>query len=82
MNEGRDRLVRCFQAVFPELSEGEALRADTSRVGSWDSVATVTLAAVVEEEFQIQFDPEEMEQLTSFQAVLQHVLSRNGQSDH
>jgi acyl carrier protein len=78
MSETRKRLVRCFQAVFPGLTENEALRADTSRVGSWDSVATVTLAAVVEEEFEVQFDPEEIETLTSFSAILEHIVSRNG----
>lgn len=76
MNETRDRLIRCFQAVFPELSESQAIRAGTSCVAGWDSVATVTLAAVVEEEFEIEFAPEEMETLTSFQSVLDVLTQR------
>lgn len=44
-------------------------------VGGWDSVATVTLAATVEEEFGIEFEPEEMEELISFPVVLDRVLA-------
>lgn len=75
MNNDRERLIRCVQAVFPTLGETEVPHASTSRVGAWDSLATVTLAAVVEEEFECQFAPEEMEQLTSFEAILEHVAA-------
>ena len=75
MDEVRERLIRCFQAVFPELTVQDAERASNSQVGGWDSVATVTLAAAVEEEFRIEFEPEEMEELTSFPIVLDRVLA-------
>lgn len=68
MSDTRERLVRCFQAVFPELTSAETARASVNRVAMWDSVATSTLAAAVEEEFEIRFDPREIEKLTSFQA--------------
>ena len=51
MPEIRERLIHCFQAVFPDLSESEAAHATAQGVAGWDSVATVTLTAVVEEEF-------------------------------
>ncbi len=73
MNEIRQRLVRCFQAVFPDLTEVDVLRASASRVSGWDSVATVTLVAAVEEEFSLQVDPQEIEKLTSFQVFLDKV---------
>ena len=73
MSDNRERLIRCFQAVFPELSESDAARATAQRVGAWDSVATVTLAAVVEEEFGAQFQPDDIENLTSFDAFLRIV---------
>jgi acyl carrier protein len=73
MTNNRERLIRCFRAVFPQLSEVEAPRASMDRVGGWDSVATATLTAVVEEEFEIQFDAEEIENLNSFQAFLDRV---------
>ena len=73
MSDTRERLIHCFQAVFPDLSENEAERATAQRVGAWDSVATVTLAAVVEEEFGTQFQPDDIENLTSFDAFLRVV---------
>jgi acyl carrier protein len=70
VSDTRERLVRCFQAVFPELTPAEAARASANRVATWDSVATSTLVAAVEEEFDVRFDPREIEKLTSFQAFL------------
>jgi acyl carrier protein len=45
-------------------------------LAAWDSVATVSLAAAVEEEFGIQFDPEEIENLNSFQSCLNLLANR------
>ena len=73
MDDARARLVRCFQAVFPELSEAQALKATTARVGAWDSVATATLVAVVEEEFGLQFPADAIETLRSFDAFLMQI---------
>ena len=70
MPDTRSRLVQCFQAVFPDLNESDAARANANRVSAWDSAATVTLAAVVEEEFNMTFDPQEIEKLTSFDRYL------------
>ena len=70
MPDSRQRLIRCFQAVFPDLTDADAPRASIHRVAAWDSVAQVTLAAVVEEEFGFQFAVEELEKLDSFDAFL------------
>jgi acyl carrier protein len=70
MPDTRQRLIRCFLAVFPELSESAAVSASVSSMSAWDSVATVTLAAAVEEEFNVQFDIDEIEKLNSFQNYL------------
>ncbi len=78
MNDTQARLNQCFQAVFPELSDSEIPRADADRVGRWDSMATVTLAAAIEEEFGIQFDPAEVENLTSYKQFLRRVEEKIG----
>jgi acyl carrier protein len=70
------RLIRCFQAVFPELSESKAARASASGLTAWDSVATATLAAAVEEEFGIEFEAEEIERINSFQSCLDLLTAR------
>ena len=72
------RLIRCFKAVFPELTETDVARASVSRLAAWDSVATVTLAASVEEEFGIQFEADEIERMNSFQSFLEYVATRSG----
>ena len=70
MTDTRERLIRCFQAVFPGLSETGAVTASMSNVAAWDSVAMVTLAAAMEEEFGVQFEPEEIEKMKSFHSCL------------
>jgi acyl carrier protein len=71
VTETQHRLIRCFRAVFPELSsDHEALHASASSLAAWDSLQTVILAAAVEEEFVVQVEPEEIERLTSFESYL------------
>lgn len=70
MNDVMTRLVNCFKAVFPDLSDAEITRASLTSVTDWDSVASVALITVVEEEFGLQFPAEEMENLTSFALIL------------
>jgi acyl carrier protein len=77
MDNHTAKLVRCFSAVFPELKEAEIVRASRASVGSWDSVNTVTLLAVVEEEFGFQFDPDDIEELSSFELILDEVRRRS-----
>lgn len=77
MTEVQSRLVSCFSAVFPELSPEEIQRASPASVGSWDSLASVTLLSVLEEEFQIQFALEDIEHLVSFELVLDYLRQQN-----
>ena len=73
MAEMRYRLENCFAAVFPTLSEQEIAQADHLNVGQWDSVASVTLFATIEEEFGIEFSLDEMPKLVSFSKILDHL---------
>ena len=70
-----DRLVQCFQAVFPNLTEAEVRAASTATTGAWDSVAAITLVSVIEEEFSVQIDFEVLPQLTSFALVRDYLSS-------
>jgi acyl carrier protein len=73
MSEQESRLIRCFASVFPGLTPEEIkeTRADSS--GIWDSLAGVTLTAVVEEEFGVEIDPAVMPELDSFEAFRNYV---------
>jgi acyl carrier protein len=79
MNENRERLMRCFQAVFPNLSDEEISHASPASIAEWDSVATITLVGVIEEEFGNSVDPEEIENFVSFDLILDY-LANSGKS--
>ncbi|MBX9601797.1 MAG: acyl carrier protein [Bryobacteraceae bacterium] len=70
------RLARCFAAVLPGVSEEEASAARRDQVDAWDSLATVTLVRVVEEEFGITVDLFELENLDSFAAWREYLSSQ------
>jgi acyl carrier protein len=69
MPELADRLTRCFASVFPALRPDQIHSASVDTVPGWDSLAAVTLIAIVEQEFDTQIDLMEMPELTSYQAV-------------
>jgi acyl carrier protein len=73
MNDAPTRLANCFAAVFPTLDARSIPHASTASVAEWDSLASATLIAVVEEEFQIEIDTEDLEYLQSFDALLGYV---------
>lgn len=77
MSDIETRLQTCFAAVFPALPAAAIPAATQDTVSEWDSVATVTLLTVIEEEFGVTLDFEELEKLTSFQAVAATLAARN-----
>jgi acyl carrier protein len=81
MDEMGKRLAACFSAVLPELSTDEIHQASATSVGSWDSVATVTLLAVVEEEFGISIEAENPAQFDSFQHFLDYLREVEKKAD-
>jgi acyl carrier protein len=78
--ETRRRLADCFSAVFPGLGEAEIAGAAFDTVEAWDSVATINLLTVVEEEFGVRFEPEDLERLTSFTRILEALRERRAAS--
>jgi acyl carrier protein len=70
MDEIENRLVACFSSVLPEISPEEISQASATSVDSWDSVTTVTLIAVIEEEFGISIGDVEPAKFDSFQNIL------------
>ncbi len=69
MSNVLERLINCFGIVFPDLSRDEIPRASSASVASWDSLATVTLISVIEEEFGEAIAPEDYEYMLSFELV-------------
>ncbi len=83
MNQLDSVLIRCFQIVFPELSREAVVGASTDTVDEWDSLQSVTLMAVLEEELELQIPPEDLTELRSFTAARDYLHRRlsgpNGQ---
>ncbi|MGC2530912.1 MAG: hypothetical protein WA639_24465 [Candidatus Acidiferrum sp.] len=73
MDEQEKRLASCFLTVFPELSWDNVTQATSTTVQGWDSVAVVTLLAVVEEEFGIGIEVDDPAQFDSFQRFLTYM---------
>jgi acyl carrier protein len=63
------QLSRCFSAVFPTLGENDIPSASFETVEGWDSIATVNLIGVIEQEFQIDIDPADLDQMVAFQSA-------------
>jgi acyl carrier protein len=69
MRDLDSKLVRCFQAIFPDLSTDNVQQASAETIPAWDSVATINLLNVIAEVFQIEFDWDTLEGMNSFAAV-------------
>jgi acyl carrier protein len=69
----KEKVIRCFSSVFPDLSEEEIYRASTTSLASWDSVAHVTLLSTISEEFEQSFEFEDFEELVSYSLIVEHL---------
>jgi acyl carrier protein len=68
MSEMETRLTRCFASVFSSLTPEEISGASADALEAWDSLASVTLVAVVQQEFDVQIDLLDLPELDSFKA--------------
>lgn len=76
MDDLKRKLLVCFAAVFPDMPADQIENATPSAVKSWDSVASVTLFATIEEEFCVEIDVQDMQGLVSFEQIMSY-LQRN-----
>ncbi len=69
MEELDERLAQCFRDVFPDWSGEQIQSAKRSEQSDWDSIATLSLLAVLEEEFACQLDDADIEHLDSYEGA-------------
>lgn len=69
-NTTADRLSQIFRLVFQLSDEADASTTKQITEAHWDSLATVTLVAAMESEFNLRLDSKEIERLTSYQSAL------------
>jgi len=68
-----DRLARCFASVFPTLTMEEIRQLSFHETGVLDSLSIVTLAAVIQEEFNVEIDPSYFSNVDSFESLESYV---------
>jgi acyl carrier protein len=73
------RLAGCFLTAFPDLDPAKVDTASMETVPSWDSMYTLNIVALVEEEFGIMIGIDEIGALASFQAFERCVTRHVGQ---
>jgi acyl carrier protein len=76
MDDPRARLIRCFSAVFPGLDEPAIPHASRAAVAGWDSLANFSLITVIEEEFGIQIEPDDVARFSDFESILGYVTQK------
>jgi len=64
-----DRIRRIFSDVFQVPIETVTPQSSPDTIPNWDSLQHLNLVLALEEEFHIQFTPEEIEQLLSVELV-------------
>ena len=77
MDNTKARLIDCFRIVFPDTPEEQITNLSTEQTDAWDSVAAITLMNVIEDEFKIHVDIEEIAVLNSFDQIRAYVEQRS-----
>jgi acyl carrier protein len=70
MSNVKERVGYCFSNVFPNIRQEEIPSASTASLKAWDSVAHVTLLSSLAEEFGLDFEPEDFEELVSYPLIV------------
>lgn len=73
MNDTAKRLTKCFLVVFPEMTPEDVAEATTANVKNWDSVASVTLFTLIEEEFGNTISLDALDEFNTFRHILSHL---------
>jgi acyl carrier protein len=76
MDETHERLTKCFEVVFPDLPPAAIAGASTATLETWDSVAAITLMNVIEDEFRLEIDLDDLENLDSFANLHSYLQKR------
>jgi acyl carrier protein len=73
MDNLENRLTNCFLGVFPGVSLEEIRQSTQSTNFRWDSIAVITLANLIEEEFGFPVNFDRLPEFDSYEHVLAYV---------
>jgi len=68
--------MKKIEKIFSEVLEIDSIDSNSSlnNTENWDSLNHLILISRIEDEFQITFTPEEIENLNSFEKILKKVI--------
>ena len=78
MHDLSNRLKGCFAATFADLPTDKISEACVESVSGWDSMSTVILLSVVEEEFAVRVPPEDILRFTSYDGIQAYLREQCG----
>ena len=70
LNDIEKRVARCFSNVFPDILPEEIPGASSTSLAAWDSLGHVRLLSSVEEEFSVQWEIEDFDDLVSYRLIV------------
>jgi acyl carrier protein len=71
------RVGECFANVFPDIQPSQIPNASAATLPAWDSVAHITLLSAISEEFGVELEVEEYEELTSYRAIVDYMETKS-----
>lgn len=78
MNDISQRVTNCFLNIFPDADPQAIPTATNENFPGWDSIAQVTLLASIAEEFSIELEMSDFEELVSFPLIVSTLEQRLG----
>ena len=80
MIDTNNKVARCFFNVFPDIRQDDIPRASTASLAAWDSMAHVTLLSSIAEEFGLDLELDDFEELVSYPLIVDYLggKSTNG----
>ena len=75
----RDQILEVLQGIFREFFDDDKLQlthqSTSEDFEEWDSVAHIQIVLEIENQFDIQFEAEEVPRLTNVEAMIDSILS-------
>ncbi|MGC4119242.1 MAG: acyl carrier protein [Myxococcales bacterium] len=71
-----DRLASRLALALPDVPPEAIPSASSSTVPTWDSLATVNIVSMIEEEFALQVPLADLEHFVSYEKILAYLKSR------
>lgn len=72
----QNRIIEIIASVLEVNASEINVESDSSNVDSWDSMKQLFMVSELEQEFNIEFDTEEMEKMKSVRAIIEIINTK------